>query len=114
MSPSSATDKELAELADAISRATITEHVPTGITFPEDEALLGGTIPVAIRHVEILGVDDERAVEPGSLIVVCREPGFRRAGMAHPAVAVYPLDRFSGSEIAAMEAAPELELIAVR
>ena len=112
--PFSATPEQLAELADAMTRAPIIEDATAGITLPDTDLTLGGTIPEAIRYVEILGVDDDRDVQPGSLIVVCREPGFRRAGIAHPALEVYPADRFSRTEMAAMEAAPELALILVR
>ncbi|MFT8921666.1 hypothetical protein [Acetobacter sp.] len=47
------------------------------------------------------------------LIIVCREPGFRRADMEHPAVGVYPLDRFTAEQISAMAEEPMLELIGV-
>lgn len=40
--------------------------------------------------------------------ITCKRPGFRRAGMAHPAKAVYPAKRFSRAELAALRAEPLL------
>ncbi|GAA3682379.1 MAG: hypothetical protein ABF636_11395 [Acetobacter sp.] len=47
------------------------------------------------------------------LIIVCREPGFRRADMEHPAVGIYPHDHFTAEQISAMVDEPMLELIGV-
>ncbi|MBP7127321.1 hypothetical protein KBD49_13240 [Myxococcota bacterium] len=40
----------------------------------------------------------------------CRRPGFRRAGIAHPAVARYPEGRFSAEQMAALRAEPLIEV----
>lgn len=40
--------------------------------------------------------------------IVCKKPGFRRAGMEHPASAVYPNERFTKAQLAALKAEPML------
>jgi hypothetical protein len=48
---------------------------------------------------------------PKTLTIVSRKPGFRRAGIAHPARADYPAERFTADELAALKAEPMLEVI---
>lgn len=40
--------------------------------------------------------------------IVCKRPGFRRAGIAHPASAVYPTDKFTAEQLKALKAEPML------
>lgn len=40
--------------------------------------------------------------------ILCKKPGFRRAGMAHPAKAVYPDGYFTAAQLAALKAEPML------
>ncbi len=83
--------------------------MPDGSTI---QAGTGGTEPEGSVHL-ISASGDGRVVPGDSLIVICREPGFRRAGIEHPALAVYPIDRFSAEELEAMATEPNLELVAV-
>lgn len=45
-----------------------------------------------------------------SIKIVSRKPGFRRAGIAHPPVAVYADDHFSPEQLAQLEAEPLLSV----
>jgi len=40
--------------------------------------------------------------------IVCRRPGFRRAGIEHPEVATYPDNKFTDEQLAALKAEPML------
>lgn len=40
--------------------------------------------------------------------ILCKKPGFRRAGVAHPAKAVYPDGHFTPAQMAALKAEPML------
>ncbi|WP_459677192.1 HI1506-related protein [Acidisoma sp. 7E03] len=51
------------------------------------------------------------ALAAGRIVVTCRTPGFRRAGIVHPARKEYPLDAFTQEQLDAFEAEPELEVI---
>jgi len=55
----------------------------------------------------------KRAVHPGSLIITCQEPGFRRAGIAHPAFAVHDEGRFLPNEIALLRNESKLTVIEI-
>ncbi|EFH11593.1 HI1506-related protein [Pseudoroseomonas cervicalis] len=44
------------------------------------------------------------------VIILCASPGFRRAGIAHPERAEYPLGRFTASELLALRAEPMLSV----
>lgn len=46
-----------------------------------------------------------------ALVILCRRPGFRRGGIAHPARAEYPAGAFTPEELAAIKAEPLLELL---
>lgn len=50
---------------------------------------------------------------PGEIIVVCRDPGFRRAGIEHPPVAVYQKGKLTAKQLAAMRKEPLLEIVEV-
>lgn len=81
---------------------------------PEDAIHAGGT-PVVVDPDRLvwLFTGPMGYVPRGSLIIVCRAPGFRRAGIEHPPVAVYPFDHFTGEQIRSMEEEPMLQLIGV-
>lgn len=95
-----ASEEEISRLVAAIEGAAIVET--------------GGT-PVEINPDRLvwLFTGPEGYVPRGSLIIVCRAPGFRRAGVEHPAVAVYPFEHFTAEQIKAMEREPMLQLIGV-
>lgn len=50
--------------------------------------------------VAIHGKDDARMVPAGHLIVVCRDPGMRRAGIEHKALHVWKKGELSRDQIA--------------
>lgn len=52
-------------------------------------------------------------VKRGHIIVVCRDPGFRRAGIEHPAMAVYPRGKLNKKQLEQMRSEPLLEIIEV-
>ncbi|ATJ89423.1 hypothetical protein HK16_10645 [Acetobacter senegalensis] len=52
-------------------------------------------------------------VLPGQIIVVCRNAGFRRAGIEHPAMKVYKRGELKAHQLAMMRAEPLLEIIEV-
>lgn len=45
--------------------------------------------------------------------IVCRVPGFRRAGFAHPALATYAIGAFSAAELEQLASEPALEVSVV-
>jgi hypothetical protein len=53
------------------------------------------------------------ALLAASLAVLCRQPGFRRAGQAHPARAEYPPGHFTEEQLEAMAAEPMLQLLPI-
>jgi len=55
----------------------------------------------------------ERSVSPGSLIITCSVPGFRRAGVAHPHYAIHSSDRFSEAEINLLRNESKLTVIRI-
>lgn len=61
----------------------------------------------------LLPNEHKRIVHPGSLIITCQEPGFRRAGIAHPAFAVHDADRFSPNQIAQLRNESKLTVIEI-
>ena len=40
--------------------------------------------------------------------ITCLRPGFRRCGLAHPALAEYPADRFTEDQLRMLKAEPML------
>lgn len=46
----------------------------------------------------------------GLIVVRCRRPGFRRAGLAHPARAEYPAGFFTAEQLAQLRAEPMLDV----
>ncbi|MCE0744609.1 hypothetical protein LWC05_12020 [Acetobacter sicerae] len=53
------------------------------------------------------------AVASGHIVVVCRRPGMRRAGIRHSALEVYPLDYLTEAQQRSIGADPDFELIRV-
>ena len=80
---------------------------------PKDGSPEGGTPIVQYAQVKILSALFRQSVQRESLIVVCREPGFRRAGIEHPLVAVYPYEDITDQQLALMQAEPMLVVIEV-
>jgi hypothetical protein len=63
---------------------------------------------------ESVAVEATEAPEPevhGPLRIVCSQPGFRRAGIAHPASATHPADTFSAAQLAQLRAEPKLTVV---
>jgi hypothetical protein len=46
-----------------------------------------------------------------SLIVLCSRAGLIRAGVANPAFAAYPLDRFNAAQLKELVAEPAIEVV---
>lgn len=46
-----------------------------------------------------------------AVIILCRRPGFRRAGMAHPARAEYPAGAFTAAQLEALTEEPWLQVL---
>lgn len=65
------------------------------------------------RAVLITSNGHDCVVHPGEIIVVCRDPGFRRAGIEHPAMRVYRRYELSKKQLGLMRAEPLLEIIEV-
>ncbi len=88
----------------------------TSVPLPNGETLtvsVAGGAPASAASVRLLSASSARDVPAGSLIVVCREPGFRRAGIAHPQIAVYPIGTFTDAQMTQLVVEPMLELIEV-
>jgi hypothetical protein len=45
--------------------------------------------------------------------IVCRKPGFRRAGVAHPAEQTYAAGRFTAEQMRALKAETNLVVVAL-
>ncbi len=45
------------------------------------------------------------------ITILCSRPGFRRAGISHPAKKVYPADAFTDRQLAALKAEPVLTVV---
>jgi len=45
--------------------------------------------------------------------IVCRKPGFRRAGVAHPAEQTYAAGHFTEAQMRALRAEPNLAVVAL-
>lgn len=98
-----------------MARAPANKPDIVDVVMPDGEVIQAGIggepVEASVQLVSAAGAGQD--VPPDSLIIVCREPGFRRAGIEHPAVAVYPIDRFSAAELEMLAAEPNLELVAV-
>ncbi|WP_336718528.1 HI1506-related protein [Asaia bogorensis] len=81
-------------------------HEPHSGALQEDhEQRIGAHILLPNGH--------KRIVHAGSLIITCQEPGFRRAGIAHPAFAVHDAGRFSPNQIAQLRNESKLTVIEI-
>ncbi|MFT8422076.1 MAG: HI1506-related protein [Gluconacetobacter sp.] len=69
-----------------------------------------GAAKVAAR---LLSTNSREDVEGGKLIIVCRKPGLRRAGVVHPGVHVHAIRKFSASQMDELKAEPLLEVIEI-
>lgn len=63
---------------------------------------------LATPRVEVIQAKSERYI-----LIVCGEPGFRRAGLMHPSRAEYPPDFFAAEQLAMIRAEPKLQLVAI-
>lgn len=52
-------------------------------------------------------------VAPGHIVVVCRRPGMRRAGIRHTALEIYPQDDLTEAQQRSIGMDPDFELIRV-
>lgn len=52
-------------------------------------------------------------VRPGEIIVICRDPGFRRAGIEHQALKVYKSGELKKHQLEKLRTEPKLEIIEV-
>ncbi len=48
----------------------------------------------------------------GAVVITCTQPGFRRAGMAHPDRAEYPAGFFSAEQLEQLRGEPKLIVVA--
>ncbi|WP_156474417.1 hypothetical protein [Gluconobacter albidus] len=65
-------------------------------------------------RVAFFSGDEEREdAVSGQIIIVCRQPGLRRAGIEHPAVAVYSDRDFTSDQVMSLKAEPLLEVLGV-
>ncbi|RUT27394.1 hypothetical protein C0V97_01090 [Asaia sp. W19] len=54
-----------------------------------------------------------RPLQVGDLVITCQEPGFRRAGVAHPAFAIHDKGRFSPNQIDLLRNESKLTVIEI-
>lgn len=69
-----------------------------------------------LRHVTEVRVTSNGhhlTLERGDVLVICRDPGFRRAGIAHDAVHVYPAGALAPATLSALRHEPQLEIVEV-
>jgi len=65
-------------------------------------------------RVAFFSGDEEREdAVSGQIIIVCRQPGLRRAGIMHQAVAVYSERHFTPDQVKSLKAEPLLEVLGV-
>ena len=63
--------------------------------------------------VHVLNADGTDELPAGSLLVVCTDPGFKRAGIEHERLKVYRDGELTGQQIAQMSREPKLTLVKV-
>ncbi|MEE8657672.1 hypothetical protein CGLAMM_11355 [Acetobacteraceae bacterium EV16G] len=69
-----------------------------------------------LRHVTQVRVTSNGhglMLQQGDVLVICRDPGFRRAGIAHDAVRVYPAGALAPATLTALRHEPQLEIVEV-
>nr|WP_298797430.1 hypothetical protein [uncultured Acetobacter sp.] len=68
----------------------------------------------AFEHsVAVTSNGHDCVVRPGEIIVICRDPGFRRAGIEHKALKVYKPGELKKQQLEKMRTEPKLEIIEV-
>lgn len=63
--------------------------------------------------VHVLKADGTDELPAGSLLVICTDPGFKRAGIEHERLAVYRDGELTAKQIAQMRREPKLTLVEV-
>lgn len=79
---------------------------------PQDDPTLDEAKDAFANAVAVTSNGHDCVVRSGEIIVVCREPGFRRAGIVHPALKVYKKGEL-GKSLERMRSEPLLEIIEV-
>lgn len=81
---------------------------------PAEEVRLpsGGHEPTAVS-VHVLEADGVHELAAGSLLVICSDPGFKRAGIEHERLKVYRDGELTPKQIAQMRREPKLTLVEV-
>ncbi|OUI98097.1 hypothetical protein [Acetobacter cibinongensis] len=107
-------DHGASDLPDALVEETTGEGV---LVHPHDEldaAQAKEDAQIAFGQGVLISSNGHKCVVlPGQIIVVCREPGFRRGGIEHPAMHVYRRHQLSKKQLEQMRAEPLLEIIEV-
>lgn len=80
---------------------------------PSDNPSDGENMTSMGRVAFFSGNEDRDDAVAGQLIIVCRQPGLRRAGIEHPAVAVYAPEYFTSDQVKSLKAEPLLEVLGV-
>lgn len=110
------------QVAHAIAAASLPEDQAVALSQAIDELLKAAAVrddaDVAFSGgAEIVGKGKPDggsiAVASGHIVVVCRRPGMRRAGIRHSALEVYPLDFLTEAQQRSIGADPDFELIRV-
>ena len=70
----------------------------------------GRVVPPPAR---VLLAEGTLELVPGSLLVTCARPGFRRAGIEHPRLKVYGTDELTADQLEQMRREPLLTLVEV-
>lgn len=84
------------------------KKIPEGEKAPEKPDI--GPEP---RVAFFSGAEEREDAVSGQIIIVCRQPGLRRAGIEHPAVAVYSDRDFTSDQFKSLKAEPLLEVLGV-
>lgn len=100
--------------ADPAAPLAASAAAPRDATYDREFARIGGEQRRAAADLEAMVPAAEAVLpSPGYILIVCGEPGFRRADLMHPSRAEYPLDFFTGAQLDALLAEPKLQLVAI-
>jgi len=66
-----------------------------------------------ITSVALLTKAGEVLLKPGDTLIVCASPNFRRAGIEHPAFAVYPPGTWTEAQMTLLRGEPKLKVVVV-
>lgn len=80
---------------------------------PSDKAPETSSASPEPRVAFFSGNEEREDAVSGQIIIVCRQPGLRRAGIEHPAVAVYSDRDFTSDQLKKLKAEPLLEVLGV-